>query len=115
MAEYDEWRGHANAGSRCTRSFHAHGSAAPAAPSEEVTALEDFVSNLDLASGIKSSLLTKLASALTAIETGKTHGACGALQDFISQVTAQSGKKISTADTTLMIDVRDLHRPTVRR
>jgi YVTN family beta-propeller protein len=73
-------------------------------PSQVAVSLQDLVSSLDLSSGLKSGLLAKLSSALAAIESGKTHGACGALQDFISQVMAQSGKKISTADATLLIN-----------
>jgi hypothetical protein len=66
-------------------------------------ALEDAVTALELSSGIEGSLLTKLTSALAAIQAGKTRAACGALQDFVSQVTAQSGKKIQTADATALI------------
>jgi YVTN family beta-propeller protein len=68
------------------------------------TALEEQVAELDVASGLKGSLLTKLKSASSAIRSGKTRGACGALQDFISQVAAQSGKKLTTSDARLLID-----------
>jgi YVTN family beta-propeller protein len=79
-------------------------------PSQVVVASQDLVSNLDLAIGIEGSLLTKLSSALTAIEAGRIHGACGALQDFVSQVMGLSGKKISTADAILLIDMANQAR-----
>jgi YVTN family beta-propeller protein len=72
-------------------------------PADIMTELESLTSALDLSAGIKGSLLTKLNSALTAIEAGKTRPACGALQDFVSQVSAFSGKKISATDATLLI------------
>ena len=65
--------------------------------------LEDAVTSLELSDGFEGSLLTKLTSALNAIQAGKTRAACGALQDFVSQVMAQSGKKIPAADATLLI------------
>lgn len=75
-------------------------------------ALADAVTSLELSNGIEGSLLAKLTSAMTAIRDGKTRSACGALQDFVSQVTAQSGKKISIADATSLTgaanQVRDL-------
>jgi YVTN family beta-propeller protein len=74
-------------------------------PSQVVAEAEDVVSDLDVASGLKGSLLTKLRSASTAIASGKTRSACGALQDFVSQTTAQSGKKLTTADAKLLIDM----------
>jgi YVTN family beta-propeller protein len=70
-----------------------------------LTALQYQVSELDVASGLKGSLMTKLKSASSAIENGKTRGACGALQDFVSQVAAQSGKKLTAADASLLIDM----------
>lgn len=67
-------------------------------PSQQVVGLQDLVSSMDIASGVQVSLQVKLTSALTAIQGGKTRSACGSLQDFGSQVMAQSGKKITTAD-----------------
>jgi len=74
-------------------------------PSQLMDELEDDVRSLELADGFEGSLLTKLTSALNAIQTGKTRAACGALQDFVSQVMAQSGKKIAAADATLLINL----------
>jgi YVTN family beta-propeller protein len=74
-------------------------------PTQLVDALEDLVSTLGLSSGIEGSLLGKLNSALSAIQAGKTRAACGALQDFVSQVSAQSGKKITIADATALIGI----------
>jgi uncharacterized membrane protein len=49
------------------------------------------------------SLPNKLNSALASLQAGHTAGACGTLQDFINEVKARSGKKLSTADATLLI------------
>jgi hypothetical protein len=49
------------------------------------------------------SLPNKLNSALASLQAGHTAGACGTLQGFINEVKAQSGKKLSTADATLLI------------
>jgi YVTN family beta-propeller protein len=79
-------------------------------PNQLIIELQGLVSDLDLPGGLEGSLLTKLSSALTAIQAGKIHGACGALQDFVSQVTAISGKKITTADATQLIDLANQTR-----
>lgn len=71
-------------------------------PSQQVVALQDLLSSADIVSGVKSSLAVKLNSASTALQGGKTRSACGSLQDFASQVMAQAGKKISTADAALL-------------
>ena len=58
-------------------------------------------------SGLRSTLLTNLQDATAGVTKGNTAKACGALTEFIGQVTAQSGKKLSvplaqqlTADAT---------------
>jgi hypothetical protein len=45
--------------------------------------------------GIKNALVAKLNAALKALKANQTATACARLQDFINQVRAQSGKKIS--------------------
>ena len=59
--------------------------------------LSALVSAAPLAPDIRKALLSKLNSALTAIDKGKPKTACSALSDFINQVNAQRGKAISTA------------------
>ncbi|HEU4785823.1 MAG TPA: hypothetical protein VFS57_00390, partial [Gemmatimonadaceae bacterium] len=74
-------------------------------PTESTTDLEDAVSGLPgLGAGLSNSLLTKLNAALSAIAAGDVATACQALQDFINEVNAQSGKKISSADAATLID-----------
>lgn len=74
-------------------------------PTESTTDLEDAVSGLPvLGAGLSNSLLTKLNAALIAIAAGDVATACQALQDFINEVMAQSGKKISSADAATLID-----------
>ncbi|HET7374633.1 MAG TPA: YncE family protein [Gemmatimonadaceae bacterium] len=74
-------------------------------PTEATTDLEDAVSDLSgLGAGLSNSLLTKLNAALSAIAAGDVATACQALQDFINEVNAQAGKKISSADAAILID-----------
>jgi hypothetical protein len=61
------------------------------------TDLSTEISTAGLAPDIRNALLAKLTAARKAIADGKTKAACGALADFINQVTAQRGKAIPTA------------------
>jgi Tol biopolymer transport system component len=78
------------------------GAAAKPEPSAEIQTLETMVSNLNLGFGTTTSLNKKLAAALDLIQAGDTASACAALQDFMSEVSAQSGKKISTSDASAL-------------
>ncbi|QNN53588.1 HYR domain-containing protein [Nocardioides mesophilus] len=73
----------------------------------QLTALQAKVQNLSSAPARKS-LLTTLQSAQAAVSRGDTSAACDKLTSFISQVEAQSGKKISTSDAASLI--RDARR-----
>jgi hypothetical protein len=57
-----------------------------------------------LSPDIRKALKAKLDAALSAIDKGKTNGACSALRDFINQVNAQLGKAIpiATADAWIL-------------
>ena len=63
-----------------------------------------MVSNLDLGFGITTSLHKKLAAALGALQADDTASACAALQDFMSEVSAQSGKKINSRSASALME-----------
>jgi YVTN family beta-propeller protein len=77
---------------------------APPDPKQKIAQLQSAVSGLSLAFGTFNSLNVKLTIALDALNAGDAATACSALQDFINEATAQSGKKISTADANTLID-----------
>jgi hypothetical protein len=64
---------------------------------EAIDALGDFVAALGLPKGTSTSLRAKLTAALEAAEAGDIPAACAALQDFLNEVRAQAGKKLTTA------------------
>ena len=65
----------------------------------------DLVTYVDSLIGLPGNSLTnKLQNALAAIAAGNTSSACANLDAFISEVNAQSGKKISPADAAYVID-----------
>ncbi len=72
-------------------------------PTEQITDLKDDVTDLNLPAGIDTSLQAKLDDALAAIGAGDKAAACTALGDFINQVNAQAGKKISQSDVDGLI------------
>jgi hypothetical protein len=71
---------------------------------EGTTDLSAEISTAPLAPDIRKALLAKLNAALKAIADGKTKSACSALNDFINQVNAQSGKAISVDTANAWID-----------
>lgn len=79
---------------------------ATAQPEEgaEIQVLEAALSNLNLDFGITNSLNKKLAAALDAFQADDTASACVALQDFLNEVNAQSGKKISSSNASNLLD-----------
>ena len=74
-----------------------------AQPGDLVTGLKLTVAGLGLPSGTANSLLSKLDNAIKQANAGNVKGACSALQDFINEVSAQSGKKISAIDAGNLI------------
>ena len=77
--------------------------------STQLAGLSSLVQDLSLPPGTSTSLDSKLQSALAAAQAGKTAGACGDINAFISEVNAQTqtphnpNKKITAADAAQMI------------
>lgn len=76
----------------------------PPAPGEQVEQLTDIVNGLGLGAGTANSLQVKLASVLAALTAGDVAAACTSLQAFVSEVRAQSGKKIPAGDAAQLIE-----------
>jgi hypothetical protein len=73
-------------------------------PAEQVADLIDQVKALsNVAVGTRNSLLTKLEDALNALINGRTMSACGKLKDFLGEVSAMSGKKLTEAQAGELI------------
>jgi hypothetical protein len=70
---------------------------------DQITDLQNEVTNLGLPKGLTTSLQAKLNDALTAAKANDTATACTKLDDFINQVNAQSGKKIDKNDADNLI------------
>jgi|SRR5450755_620125 hypothetical protein len=64
-------------------------------PANQIITLHTLVDSFGLQAGIQTSLDAHLQDALTAVNNNQTTAACTALADFISQVNAQDGKKIT--------------------
>jgi FIMAH domain-containing protein len=62
------------------------------------------VDSFHLAKGLQTSLDAKLTAALKAVQAGDTATACSDLSDFIGQVQAQSGKGLTTAQATQLVN-----------
>jgi len=76
---------------------------------EQLGDLKGLVTSLNLPKGTNTSLQAKLDDALAAANAGDTTTACTALSDFVNQVSAQSGKKIATADArTLIVEAKTI-------
>jgi FIMAH domain len=72
-------------------------------PASATGDLQSSLTGLGLDKGTFTSLNAKLSAALAAIGAGDTASACRSLQDFINQLMALSGKKLSTADADALI------------
>jgi hypothetical protein len=72
---------------------------------DQISDIKELVTSLPgLPAGTNTSLQAKLNAALSAANGGDTVSACTALNDFISQVRAQQGKKkISVQDAEELI------------
>ena len=75
-------------------------------PSQQTTNLGTLVNNLPTPPP-GGSLDTKLQQILANINSGNISGACVNLAAFISEVQAQSGKKISPSDATALIQAAE--------
>jgi YVTN family beta-propeller protein len=72
---------------------------------DRIDDLADVVDAMDLpARGTTVSLLAKLDEAMTAWDEGRIADACQAMQDFINQVNALSGRRIPASSAADLID-----------
>ena len=69
-----------------------------------LTVMIHVVNSFHLAKGLQTSLDAKLTAALKAVKAGDTATACSDLSDFIGQVQAQSGKGLTTAQATQLVN-----------
>ncbi len=72
-------------------------------PPEAIAALDAAVGDYGLPAGTTTALRATLNVALSALAAGKTGVACQALQAFIKQVEALSGKKLTAAQADALI------------
>jgi hypothetical protein len=78
-------------------------------PTPTIDTLIQSVQAFALPSGITTSLLTKLNTAVDNLDAGNTAGACNQLGAFVAQVKRQSGMKIPSADADQLIaDANDV-------
>lgn len=71
--------------------------------SAQIEDLTSAVVSLNVAKGLTTALLAKLAAATAALAVGDTSTACSAMADFIAQVHAKTGKDISSAQADELI------------
>ena len=79
----------------------------PTVPSATVDQLDDLIAlvrSFNLPSGITNSLIRKLQNAIDAINASDTATACSCLTAFINECQAQSGKKLTPAQSTQLIN-----------
>lgn len=76
----------------------------PDPPRGRITDLIALVRSFGLPNGIQTSLVVKLQDAIAALNTNDTSTACAALGDFVSEVNAQSGKKLTIQQAGQLID-----------
>lgn len=76
----------------------------PAVVDEQIDDLISLIRSFNLPPGTANSLISKLDSALTAIAAGDTATACSYLTSFINECNAQSGKKLTAAQATQLIN-----------
>lgn len=72
-------------------------------PANATQNLQATVEGMGLPDGTVTALNAKLRNALAAITAGDTAAACSALKDFINQVNALTGKKLTTAQANTLI------------
>lgn len=85
-------------------------------PAGGLKTLTEDVTALEVQFGIENSLVVKLKRAREALAANDSAGAIDALEDFISEVTAQLGKKIPEAEGNSLISralaiIVDLQNP----
>ncbi|TMK55357.1 MAG: hypothetical protein E6G60_19750 [Actinobacteria bacterium] len=75
----------------------------PESADGQIGGLIGDVKALGLPKGTQTSLLAKLDDAQAALKVGNTAAACSDLGSFISETSAQSGKKIAASDASALI------------
>lgn len=70
---------------------------------EQLADLEVLLQSMSIQHGVKNALFMRLQAALSAILANEAT-ACTHLQDFVSLVIAQSGKKLTPAQSTQLLD-----------
>ena len=76
----------------------------PSSTANQINDLIALVHNFNLPDGIENSLTTKLRDALAAIDVSDNATACDSLTAFISEVQAQSGKKLTAQQSAQLIN-----------
>ena len=72
-----------------------------------------LVRSFNLPAGTENSLVTKLQDALSAIDASDTATACDSLTAFINACQAQSGKKLTAAQASQLINSATLIKTTL--
>jgi len=75
----------------------------PSVIEEQIDVVITEIGNFNLPPGTANSLVTKLQTALAAIEAGDAATACSSLTGFINECRAQSGKKLTPGQSTQLI------------
>ena len=73
-------------------------------PAEVVADLRETLAEMGIQRGITNALDAKLRAALADIAADDATGACSSLQSFINQVNALTGKKITAAQASILIE-----------
>lgn len=76
----------------------------PAVTEDQIDDLITLIGSFNLPPGTANSLVTKLQAALAAINSSDTATACSSLTAFTNECAAQSGKKLTTAQATQLIN-----------
>jgi hypothetical protein len=71
---------------------------------DQIDDLNALVRSFGLHDGLENSLITKLQDALAAVNASNTAAACVALTSFINASLAQSGKKLTAAQSKQLVD-----------
>lgn len=74
---------------------------------DRIAAVRAVLATMDIAHGIRRSLDSKLAAAARAAEAGNVGATCGPLRAFGHEVSAQTGKKLTGAQATVLRNAID--------
>ena len=80
----------------------------PGVNQEQIDDLIGLVRSFNLPPGTANSLIRKLQNALDAINAGDVATACSSLTAFKNECAAQSGKKLTPAQATQLINAANL-------